>query len=48
MAHAAMAFARDSFAPSHPARRFVWAQETAFWVAVLGCGYGIYLVMSAV
>jgi len=48
MAHAALAFARDSFAPSHPARRLVWAQETIFWGAVLGCGYGIYLVMSAV
>ncbi|MGI8566324.1 MAG: J domain-containing protein [Pyrinomonadaceae bacterium] len=48
MAHAALAFARDSVAPSHPARRFVWAQETAFWGAVSACGYGIYLVMSAV
>ncbi|HVF27648.1 MAG TPA: DnaJ domain-containing protein [Pyrinomonadaceae bacterium] len=48
MAHATMAFARDSFAPQHPARRFVWAQETVFWGAVLACGYGLYLVMSAV
>lgn len=48
MAHAAMSFARDSLAPNHPARRFVWAQETMFWGAVSACAYGIYLVMSAV
>jgi len=48
MAHAALVFARESFAPTHPARRFVWAQETAFWSFVCAGGYGLYLIMSAV
>lgn len=48
MAHAAMVFAREGFAPTHPARRYVWAQETAFWSAVGGGIYGLYLLISAV
>lgn len=47
MAHAALVFARESFAPEHIARRFVWAQETVFWLAVGGGIYGVYLVLSA-
>ena len=48
MAHAALAYAREGFAPSHPARRYVWAQETVFWSIVAGGIYGVYLVMSAI
>ncbi len=48
MAHAALVFAREGFAPTHPARRYVWAQETAFWSAVGGGIYGLYLLISAI
>lgn len=48
LAHAALSLMRESVAPTHPARRFVWAQETAFWSIVCGGVYGVYLVMSAV
>lgn len=48
LAHAAMVFAREGLAPTHPAKRFVWAQETAFWLIVSSGVYGVYLVMSAV
>jgi hypothetical protein len=48
MAHAAMAFARAGFAPSHPARRTAWAQELVFWSAVAGGGCGLYLLLAAV
>jgi curved DNA-binding protein CbpA len=48
MAHAAMAYAREQFAPTHFARRTAWAQETIFWSAVL-CGVGgVYLLLTAV
>jgi DnaJ domain len=44
--HKVMVFARKSLAPSYPMRRFVWAQELAFWsIASLGA-YGICLLMS--
>ena len=48
LGHAAMVFAREALAPTHPARRFVWLQETAFWLAVAGGLYGLYLVISMV
>ena len=48
MAHGALVFARESVAPTHPARRFVWAQEAAFWFCVCGGIYGVYLVLSAI
>ncbi|HEX8474721.1 MAG TPA: DnaJ domain-containing protein [Pyrinomonadaceae bacterium] len=48
IAHAALVFAREGFAPTHPARRFAWAQEMAFWLLVCGGIYGLYLVMSAI
>ncbi len=47
MAHAALSFARAGFAPGHLARRFVWAQEAAFWSTVAAGAYGVYLLMSA-
>lgn len=46
MAHAALAYARASFAPTHLARRTAWAQETAFWSAVAGALYGLYLLLT--
>lgn len=47
-AHGAIAFARKRVASSHPARRFVWAQELAFWSIACAGAYGIYLLMSAI
>jgi len=47
-AHAVMVFARKSVASSHPARRYVWAQELAFWSIACAGAYGIYLLMSAI
>lgn len=48
MAHAALVYARAGFAPSHPVRRFVWAQETAFWSLIGGGIYGVYLLLTAI
>src|SRR5436309_11296885 len=47
MAHAALAYARAGFAPTHLARRTAWAQEAAFWAAVLGGLYALYLLLTA-
>ena len=48
MAHAALAYAREGYPLTHPARRLVWAQETVFWSAVAGCGYGLYVLLTAI
>jgi hypothetical protein len=48
MAHAALAYVREGYAPEHPARRFIWAQETAFWFAVAGGGYVLYVLLTAI
>jgi hypothetical protein len=48
MAHGALVFARERVAPKHPARRFVWAQEVAFWSCVCAGAYGVYLVLASV
>jgi curved DNA-binding protein CbpA len=48
MAHAALEYARTGYAPTHPARRLIWAQETAFWSVVAGGGYGLYLLLTAI
>jgi curved DNA-binding protein CbpA len=48
MAHAALAYAREGYAPTHPARRLAWAQETLFWSAVAGGGYGLYVLLTAI
>lgn len=47
-AHAVMVFARKRVALSHPARRYVWAQELAFWSIACAGAYGIYLLISAI
>ncbi|HEU4478769.1 MAG TPA: J domain-containing protein [Pyrinomonadaceae bacterium] len=46
--HAAMVFARQSLAPSHCLRRYVWVQELGFWFIVCSSAYGIYLLMSSI
>jgi len=46
MAHAAIAYARSGFAPTHLARRTAWAQEAAFFSVVAGGLYGLYLVLT--
>jgi DnaJ domain len=48
MAHAALAYAREGYAPEHPARRLIWAQEMAFWSVVAGGGYVLYLLLTAI
>ncbi len=48
MAHAALGYARASFAPTHFARRTAWAQETAFWSIIGGGLYGLYVLLTAV
>jgi hypothetical protein len=48
MAHAALAYARAAYAPAHPVRRLAWAQETVFWSAVAGGGYGLYVLLTAI
>lgn len=48
MAHAALGYARANYAPGHPVRRYLWAQETAFWLAVIGGAVGMYLLLRAV
>jgi hypothetical protein len=47
MAHAAMVFAREGLAPSHFARRSVWAQEIVFWSSVAGGVCGVYVLLTA-
>ncbi|HYY55752.1 MAG TPA: DnaJ domain-containing protein [Pyrinomonadaceae bacterium] len=44
-AHSALGMIRETFALSHPARRFVLAQEMAFWSIVGGGGYGVYFIL---
>ena len=48
MAHAALAYARESYAPTHLARRLAWAQEMLFWSAVAGGVYGLYVLLTAI
>jgi hypothetical protein len=48
MAHAALACAREVYAPTHPARRFIWAQETLFWSAVIIGFYCLYVLLTMI
>ena len=48
IAHSAMTNARASFALTHPARPFRMVQEIAFWLFVLGGGYGVYLILTTI
>jgi hypothetical protein len=47
-AHAVMGEIRKSLSLDHPARRYVAAQEAAFWTVIGGGVYGVYLLLSAV
>jgi succinate dehydrogenase hydrophobic anchor subunit len=44
-AHSALSMIRGRFSVSHPARRFVLAQEMAFWFIVGGGIYGVYFIL---
>ena len=46
MAHGALTFARKGAGPRNLLRRFVWAQEFAFWSLVCAGAYGVYVVLS--
>ena len=45
-AHAVMRAIRETFALSHPVRRFTMIQEMAFWVVVCGGVYGVYFILT--
>ena len=45
-AHAVMRAIRETFAVSHPVRRFTMIQEMAFWMVVCGGVYGVYFVLT--
>lgn len=48
IAHSAMTNLRDSFAATHPARRFRVVQEIAFWSIVFAGCYGIYFILTTI
>lgn len=44
-AHSALGMLRETFALSHPVRRFRIVGEVAFWSVVGGGGYGVYFIL---
>ena len=48
LAHAAMLSFSASLSEKNPLRRHTFLQETLFWTAVGGGGYGVYLLFTAV
>jgi hypothetical protein len=48
MARNAMLALNASLPLAHPFRRHILVQEAMFWIAVLGGGYGIYLLFTSV
>jgi curved DNA-binding protein CbpA len=44
-AHSALGMMRETFSLSHPLRRFILAQEMAFWTIVGGGCYGVYFIL---
>jgi curved DNA-binding protein CbpA len=44
-AHSALRMIRETFAHSHPIRRFRLAEELAFWSIVCGGCYGVYFIL---
>jgi hypothetical protein len=46
LARSVMLAARETFAQTHPARRYTKTQEALFWSAVCGGGYGLYVLLS--
>lgn len=48
MARSAMVALSASLPVTHPIRRHTLVQEAMFWIAVVGGGYGIYLLFTLV
>ena len=48
MARSAMVAVNASLPLAHPFRRHTLVQEAMFWIAVVGGGYGIYLLITSV
>ncbi|MBA2527896.1 MAG: J domain-containing protein [Pyrinomonadaceae bacterium] len=48
MARSAMVAVNASLPVAHPFRRHTLVQEAMFWIAVVGGGYGIYLLFTSV
>ena len=46
--HSSMQNARRLLPTTHPVRRFTAIQEIAFWVAVIGGGVGVYLLIASI
>lgn len=46
MAHGALTFARSGASGRNFLRRFIWAQEFAFWSLVCAGAYGVYLLLA--
>jgi hypothetical protein len=44
--HRVMIFARNNVPPSHVLRRYIWAQEFAFWSIAGLSAYGIFLLLT--
>jgi hypothetical protein len=48
MARSAMVALNASLPVKHPIRRHTLVQEAMFWIAVVGGGYGLYLIFTSV
>ena len=48
MARSTMRALNSSLPVSNPVRRFTGVQEAIFWTVVVGSGYGVYLLLTAV
>jgi DnaJ-like protein len=48
IAHSAMTNARNSLAPTNPAKRFWVVQEIAFWFVVACGGVAFYLILTSI
>jgi hypothetical protein len=48
MARSAMRAVNASLPVSNPLRRYTRVQEAIFWCVVIGSGYGVYLLLTAV
>lgn len=48
MARSAMVALNASLPVAHPVRRHTLMQEAMFWIAVVGGGYGVYLLFTSV
>ncbi len=46
LARSVMLAARETFATTHPARRYTKTQEALFWSAICGGGYALSVLLS--